>query len=340
MGAPPPTDEDNTRSVRRQQKRQLEVVSARSAVATFDAAAWPDQLVLRQRHTSTLGLPMDILQLVMKQLAVPDLVRGAGAVLRDLGSARMACWELHEASQCGVPCLVAALPPLPASSAEFWDALLHKPMSFTVAELKQAARSLNAAVSGTKPELILRILHSFGLEQPSAVPAALCMALYKERTAPLHPCVVARLRDMAWRGHLLAADALRQADAACMRRIVHAFVHGGVYSSGQPCKVRNAKYSRTPVSNALLNKFWDSEAEDTATGFGFFLMAEDALFASIGGTHAVATLVLDFVGTPSDLSRSELEDVAAHLLEHATVRVDAAAAAAGTAGRTPSAPGE
>jgi hypothetical protein len=86
---------------------------------------------------------------------------------------------------------------------------------------------------------------------------------------------------------------------------------------------------------------WDGEGEDdvTAAGFGegatgFFMMAEgaaDALFASFRdagagaapasaspvnasfGTHAVATLVLDFIGDPSDMSRSELEDSCSHV---------------------------
>lgn len=162
----------------------------------------------------------------------------------------------------------------------------------------------------------------------------------------------------------------------------------GCYQSGQPCKVKNAKYTkcgqpycgthlpfedcyvcldacnhkqqstlltcghrfhtacigpwltqhdtcpvcRARVSNALLNKFWDasagtSDAEDEFEGTmaNIVLFADDQPSAGLlfpqADRPAVATLVLDFMGDPSDITTTDLESIILQMLDRATVRV-------------------
>jgi hypothetical protein len=67
---------------------------------------------------------------------------------------------------------------------KFWDGVLHNPTSLKLPQLKEAARALGVQVTGSKPELVVRLLGAFGLSAPvpAAVPARLMRILQLERT--------------------------------------------------------------------------------------------------------------------------------------------------------------
>jgi HPt (histidine-containing phosphotransfer) domain-containing protein len=67
---------------------------------------------------------------------------------------------------------------------KFWDSVLHNPTSLKLPQLKDAARALGLKVTGSKPELMVRLLHAFWLSAPApaAVPARLMRVLALERT--------------------------------------------------------------------------------------------------------------------------------------------------------------
>ncbi|KAF6250462.1 hypothetical protein COO60DRAFT_1465397 [Scenedesmus sp. NREL 46B-D3] len=118
------------------------------------------------------------------------------------------------------PQLLADTLPAPAAGEEevLWDMLVSSPTSLLQAELKHAARALGLPVSGTKPQLIVRLLRAFGLTQPSAVPARLCMALHKEPNEALDPAMVACVRRLAWARQPAAMCALQQASVSRFRQ--------------------------------------------------------------------------------------------------------------------------
>jgi hypothetical protein len=107
----------------------------------------------------------------------------------------------------------------------------------------------------------------------------------------------------------------------------------GTHDSCPVCRAR--------VGASLLNRFddprpsffFDTTDPDTqSNGFLLFQGASTALSAADnnnanradGRTYpALATFVLDFVGDPHDIARTEIESLVMQMLEHATVRVRA-----------------
>jgi HPt (histidine-containing phosphotransfer) domain-containing protein len=71
-----------------------------------------------------------------------------------------------------------------AQGWKFWDSVLHNPTALKLPQLKEAARALGVQVTGSKPELVVRLLGAFGLPAPvpAAVPARLMRTLQLERT--------------------------------------------------------------------------------------------------------------------------------------------------------------
>jgi hypothetical protein len=80
--------------------------------------------------------------------------------------------------------LVYGLKGLPAAdgwSWQQWADLLSDPLPYKLNELKEAAKQLHVSRSGTKAELVVRLLGAFGLKAPSNAPPQLLRALALER---------------------------------------------------------------------------------------------------------------------------------------------------------------
>ena len=86
-----------------------------------------------------------------------------------------------------------------------WDHLVSNPLSLKNDVLKEACRSVGEQVSGTKAILVLRVLKSFGIDRPCAVPAIVLLAVKHEKV----------LYQSTWRN--------RPADVE--RALEHAFSH-------------------------------------------------------------------------------------------------------------------
>jgi hypothetical protein len=85
----------------------------------------------------------------------------------------MHCWDLE-----------AGLKGLPAANGwtwQQWSTFLSGPLPYKLPELKAAAEQLRAAKSGTKAELVVRLLGGFGLKAPSKAPPKLLRVIALER---------------------------------------------------------------------------------------------------------------------------------------------------------------
>ncbi|PNH03075.1 hypothetical protein TSOC_010897 [Tetrabaena socialis] len=166
--------------------------AARTMVSGFERRAPTNSMPAG----STL-LPQEVWRVIFTHL-VPDTLdplgglRGPDTVARDIMRAGLACRDMWHASREGLDKLAAVAPILssdecwlgphrpllpPSSDWPAWDALLRQPTKHKLADLKQAARDLNLRVSGTKPELVLRLLGHFELRAPCPMPVRLWVAL-------------------------------------------------------------------------------------------------------------------------------------------------------------------
>lgn len=216
-------------SITKQQDQAAAAAHAKATVATFAAVVGRGSVPTADDvHTcrSDIGLPLDVLEFVMYKLAKPDRVHGPSVICQDIMNARMACWQLNRAATHALTYLNSLLPLPAADSVNIsWDAVIQNPMSLTVHELKQAARKLGLPVGGTKAELIIRNLKAFGLQQPTAWPASLCMALHKEPSDQLDVQTMALVKDLARAGHPVADRALRQTNVVVVRQELNKLVH-------------------------------------------------------------------------------------------------------------------
>ncbi|WIA20516.1 hypothetical protein OEZ85_004912 [Tetradesmus obliquus] len=88
--------------------------------------------------------------------------------------------------QCSIQTLqkLQLLPVNPGWSWQKWAAFLQDPLQFKVAELKGAAKQLGMPGNRSKPELVVKLLQAFGLQQPSSVAPQLLRAVLLERCWP------------------------------------------------------------------------------------------------------------------------------------------------------------
>jgi hypothetical protein len=73
------------------------------------------------------------------------------------------------------------LPTADGWSWQQWADLLSDPLSYKLPDLKEAAKQLHMIRSGTKAELVLRLLGAFGLKAPSKAPPRVLRAIALER---------------------------------------------------------------------------------------------------------------------------------------------------------------
>ncbi|PNW79697.1 hypothetical protein CHLRE_08g363367v5 [Chlamydomonas reinhardtii] len=109
-----------------------------------------------------------------------------------------------------------------------WDKLLRTPMSCKVPELKSACKEMGEMVSGTKPELVVRLLAHFGLPdgRRCPVPLRLWLALRQERNSYARPSprnntqIALALKDLSEAGDHTAAGALGCSALLTFRRLL------------------------------------------------------------------------------------------------------------------------
>ena len=137
-------------------------------------------------------LPGDLFQAIAIGLGgtLDHWLRGPCAVANDLANLSLASRDFHRAAyEHGLPTLSAAIdgansPPDGALTEAEWDVLVRDPCAcrrFRLDRLKAACKVMKCNISGTKPELVLRLLDKFGLSGPCRAPARLLYAMEVER---------------------------------------------------------------------------------------------------------------------------------------------------------------
>jgi hypothetical protein len=145
--------------------------------ASHDFRAARDRISRAGGQTS---LGDDVLRLIVSSVASsyePNGIRGTGVVARDLCNIALASRDLRAAAyDAGFGALASAISrhrtsglPAVEGSAVTWDIVVSDPMSAKLPDLRAAARAIGAKVTGTKPELVVRLLGFFGIARPSRV---------------------------------------------------------------------------------------------------------------------------------------------------------------------------
>lgn len=129
---------------------------------------------------SSIELPKEILELIMIKLAESvelQGTRGPTIVARDIINTGLGCWDLQKAMSAGFKRLGEITEKengLPQNYSK-WENIVCDPCSYKVVELKEITRLFNTNVSGTKAELIIRLLQIFGLKKPKQDVDARCI---------------------------------------------------------------------------------------------------------------------------------------------------------------------
>jgi hypothetical protein len=103
---------------------------------------------------------------------------GFAELQQDVDQLQISSWDAYSY------CIETGLKGLPAANGwtwQQWGAFLSDPLPFRLQELKVAAEQLGVFKTGSKAELVLRLLGSFGLKAPSKVPPQLLRAVALER---------------------------------------------------------------------------------------------------------------------------------------------------------------
>ena len=177
--------------VRRASAAKEEKARTKSLVKTFRDASVSASASTSAgaRDSDSIDLPPDILKKIASILASSlevDGVRGPGIVARDVLNFGMACLDTSKVVGDAIASIGEASCEWEASrtgAITDWDRIVADPTSFKLPELKEAARGLGVKVSGTKPELVMRVLGEFGIDRPRPGANAKCLsAVHEERT--------------------------------------------------------------------------------------------------------------------------------------------------------------
>ncbi len=124
-----------------------------------------------------------------------DPHRGAVAISRDMANASLACRDMHVAAAGAWRQLEEAAPTESLAvpyglwslsggmTWEEWDKVFRNPNGCLVQLLKKAAKALRLPVSGTKPELVVRVYKEIGLKEPIGATAKLWAACQTDKRA-------------------------------------------------------------------------------------------------------------------------------------------------------------
>jgi hypothetical protein len=204
------------------QRKAEQMAQAKAAVERFAARAAAAAAAKQQQREGDDGvvLPVEVLEAVMGSFTTssvrPDALMGVWGAATAIAQAAAASSTWYLASKAALQTLAAAVPPqllaafpqLPGPLGwEAWDAVVQEPASLKLDQLKEAARVLGTTISGTKPQLIVRLLERLGLDAPRALPARLHLALQEEKRRFLVD-VAPKLITLAGYGNAVAAAAV------------------------------------------------------------------------------------------------------------------------------------
>ena len=194
-------------------------------------------------------LPGDLFQAIAIGLGgtADHWLRGPCAVACDLANLSLASRDFHRAAyEHGLPSLSADInpaqgPPTSALTELEWDVIVRDPCAcrrFRLERLKAACKSMKCNISGTKPELVLRLLGDFGLTRPCRAPARLLYAMARERDStfdalrgtPLHGIMLA-----FGRASIVARELVRRAGNVAMLRRALTCAYKSVDGLKQAC---------------------------------------------------------------------------------------------------------
>ena len=148
-----------------------------------------------QARPASTNLPLEVLSNILAKVAEPFEpagIRTVGVVVADLANVALSCWDMAQAAGAAYESLAQQQQAQQQQQQQQstmqlpegvdWDKAVQNPTSFKVTELKSMAKLIKAHVSGTKAELILRILNHFGVSAPTSAPATLLFALKHDRS--------------------------------------------------------------------------------------------------------------------------------------------------------------
>lgn len=205
------------------QRKAEQMAQAKAAVERFAARAAAAAAAKQQQREGDDGvvLPVEVLEAVMGSFTIssvrPDALMGVWGAATAIAQAAAASSTWYLASKAALQTLAAAVPPqlllaafpqLPGPLGwEAWDAVVQEPASLKLDQLKEAARVLGTTISGTKPQLVVRLLERLGLDAPRALPARLHLALQEEKRRFLVD-VATKLPVLGAQGNAVAAAAV------------------------------------------------------------------------------------------------------------------------------------
>ena len=160
-------------------EKAKEVQAANEIVKEFSK---PESMT---NKSGTFPLPYDVLKCIFEiiiQEYEPSGVRCCQSLVKDLVNISETCWDFRNVvKDYAIPDFDTKVATLLTDNDTDWEKVLQEPSSLKLPDLKQAARTLNIKVSGTKAELILRILQEFQLTKPSIIPAMLKYRIIQEK---------------------------------------------------------------------------------------------------------------------------------------------------------------
>jgi hypothetical protein len=180
----------------RKQRKAEQMAVAKAAVERFAARAAAAAAAKQQQREGDDGvvLPVEVLEAVLASFTTsslrPDALCGVWEAATAIAQAAAASSTWYLASKAALQALAAAVPQqllsafpqLPGTlDWEVWDTVIQEPACLKLDQLKEAARVLGTTISGTKPQLIVRLLQRLGLDAPCALPARLHLALQEEK---------------------------------------------------------------------------------------------------------------------------------------------------------------
>jgi hypothetical protein len=172
-------DNRDIRRARQQEQARIARQQAKASARTYVQG-------LQRRHdTSTIcgGGEIPWVIIMEKLVSGMDNLRSPAVIARDICNASMCCKSAYESSYKAWQLLDRQLVgQLPNFVNVPYDDIVKCPHTFTVPVLKTVCSSLRKGVSATKPELILRIMASFGIDRPTRVPARVLSAVHRENS--------------------------------------------------------------------------------------------------------------------------------------------------------------
>ncbi|PNW79700.1 hypothetical protein CHLRE_08g363450v5 [Chlamydomonas reinhardtii] len=235
---------------RREAAKQAAALRAREAKLAAQAKVAPlrRQSIGDSVPAGATPLPQELWAVVFQRLAATlepqGGVRGPSVVAEDIVRAGLACRDMFIASRAGLEALAEEVvakrhldmqrPPLPVAAPVVdwarWDKALRTPLDCLVPELKSACKDVGTTCSGTKAELVVRLMNHFGLPDGRRCPvsAKLWVALrqehaqYGHHNGVLTPLLGSALRDLLEVGDAAAARALQYGSLSAFRRRVAA----------------------------------------------------------------------------------------------------------------------